>query len=160
MPMLAETIDAVVGGDTHRDSHALEIASPTGTPIATLEIDNDDLGFSQALAWIVTHAPGPNIVVALEGTRSYGIGLARALQAAGLMVIEVARPRREQRRRGKSDPIDAHLAVLHALRMPAATRPCVRRRSGAWRWRCGRPGVTSRPTTTSCGPLWTTSLPV
>src|SRR3954470_18315281 len=84
MLMLANTIDAVVGGDTHRDSHALEIASPTGAPNATLEIDNDDLGFSRALAWIVTHAPGPNIVVALEGTRSYGIGLARALQAERL----------------------------------------------------------------------------
>src|SRR4051795_3190070 len=34
----------------------LEIASPTGTPIATLEIDNDEPGFAQALAWIVTHA--------------------------------------------------------------------------------------------------------
>src|ERR671932_1993665 len=109
MPMLAETIDAVVGGDTHRDSHALEIASPTGTPLATLEIDNDHLGFAQALAWIVTHAPGPNIVVALEGTRSYGIGLARALQAAGLSVVESERPRRREQRRGKSDPIDARL---------------------------------------------------
>src|SRR5918912_128744 len=126
MLMLADTIDAVVGGDTHRDSHALEIASPTGTPIATLEIDNDELGFAQALAWIVTHAPGPNIVVALEGTRSYGIGLARAVQAAGLTVIEVARPRREERRRGKSDPIDAHMAVLHALRMPADRLPSPR----------------------------------
>ena len=126
MLMLADTIDAVVGGDTHRNSHALEIASQTGTPIAPLEIDNDDLGFAQALAWIATHAPGPNIVVALEGTRSYGIGLARAVQAAGLPVIEVARPRREERRRGKSDPIDAHLAVLHALRMPADRLPTPR----------------------------------
>jgi len=126
MLMLADTIDAVVGGDTHRDSHALEIASPAGTPIATLEIDNDEPGFAQALAWILTHAPGPNIVVALEGTRSYGIGLARAVQAAGLPVIEVVRPRREDRRRGKSDPIDAHLAVLHALRMPADRLPTPR----------------------------------
>jgi hypothetical protein len=31
MLMLADTIDAVVGGDTHLDCHALEIASPTGT---------------------------------------------------------------------------------------------------------------------------------
>src|SRR3954471_23960857 len=123
MLMLADTINAVVGGDTHRDSHALEIASPTGTPIATVEIDNDEPGFAQALAWIAAHAPGPNVVVALEGTRSYGIGLARAVQAAGLPVIEVVRPRREERRRGKSDPIDAHLAVLHALRMPADRLP-------------------------------------
>src|SRR3954468_2628088 len=144
MLMLADTIDAVVGGDTHRDSHALEIASPAGTPIATLEIDNDDLGFSRALAWIVTHAPGPNIVVALEGTRSYGIGLARALQAAGLPVIEVVRPRREDRRRGKSDPIDAHLAVLHALRMPADRLPTPRAdATGKHCGSCWQPAVTS-----------------
>ena len=34
MPMLAEVIDAVVGVDTHRDTHALEIAAPTGATIA------------------------------------------------------------------------------------------------------------------------------
>ena len=48
MLMLADTINAVVGGDTHRDTHALEIANPTGTPIATLEIDNDEPGLAQA----------------------------------------------------------------------------------------------------------------
>ena len=35
MPMLAEIIDAVVGVDTHRDTHHVEMAAPTGTPIAT-----------------------------------------------------------------------------------------------------------------------------
>ena len=33
--MLAELIDAVVGVDTHRDTHEVEIALPTGTPIGT-----------------------------------------------------------------------------------------------------------------------------
>jgi transposase len=61
-----------------------------------------------------------------RGTRSYGIGLARALQGAGLPVVEVVRPRREEHRRGKSDPIDAHLAVLHALRIPADRVPTPR----------------------------------
>ena len=36
MPMLAELIDAVVGIDTHRDTHQVEIAHPTGAPIATI----------------------------------------------------------------------------------------------------------------------------
>jgi transposase len=126
MLMLADTIDAVVGGDTHRDSRALEIASPTGTPIATLTLDNDDRGFAQALAWIVTHAPRPEHRGRARGHPQLRHGLARALQAAGLPVIEVARPRREERRRGKSDPIDAHLAVLHALRMPADRLPTPR----------------------------------
>jgi hypothetical protein len=34
--MLAEVVDAVVGVDTHRDTHEVEIAYPTGTPIATI----------------------------------------------------------------------------------------------------------------------------
>ena len=29
--MLAELVDAVVGVDTHRDTHEVEIALPTGT---------------------------------------------------------------------------------------------------------------------------------
>ena len=120
MTMLAETVDAVIGGDTHRDTHTLEIATPVGTPIAAVTVSNDTGGYQLALEWIFVHAPGPQVVVGLEGTRSYGLGLARALTAAGLRVVEVERPQRADRRRGKSDAIDAHLAVLATLRMPVA----------------------------------------
>ena len=58
--------------------------SPVGAVIATISIDNDADGYAEALAWIAEHAPGPRVVVGLEGTRSYGVGLSRALQAAGL----------------------------------------------------------------------------
>jgi transposase len=116
MPMLAELIDAVVGVDTHRDTHEVEIALPTGTPIGTRKISNDNAGFAELLAWILDHAPGPRVVVSIEGTRSFGVGLARAVAAAGLIVIECEQPNRKARRgKGKSDPIDAHLAVLAAL---------------------------------------------
>jgi len=124
--MLAEVVDAVVGGDTHRDTHALELTAPSGATIATLMIGNDERGFAEAIAWVAEHAPGPRVVVGLEGTRSYGIGLARVLQAAGLTVVEIERPRRGERRRGKSDPIDAHLAALHALRLDADRLPTPR----------------------------------
>jgi len=124
--MLAEVVDAAIGADTHRDTHALEMTAPTGVSIATISISNDERGFADALAWIVEHAPGPRVVVALEGTRSYGIGLCRALQAAGLTVVEIERPRRSERRRGKSDPIDAHLAAVHALRLHADRLPTPR----------------------------------
>jgi transposase len=127
MPSLADLVDAVVGVDTHRDTHEAEIADPTGSPIATLTISNDSAGFAVLLQWIVQHAPGPRVAVAVEGTRSYGIGLARALAAAGLMVLECEQPQRGQRRgKGKSDPIDAHLAVLTALRLDAERVPKVR----------------------------------
>jgi transposase len=117
--MLAEVVDAVVGGDTHRDTHALEMLAPSGATIAVLTVSNDDDGFAAAIAWIAAHAPGPRVAVGLEGTRSYGIGLAQALAAAGLLVLEAERPRRADRRRGKSDLIDARLAGLQVLRMPA-----------------------------------------
>jgi transposase len=79
------------------------------------DIGNDERGYADAIAWVAEHAPGPRVVFALEGTRSYGIGLARALQSAGLTVVEIERPRRGERRRGKSDPIDARLATLPGL---------------------------------------------
>jgi transposase len=127
VPMLAELIDAVVGVDTHRDTHEVEIALPTGTAIGTRKISNDNSGFAELLAWILDHAPGPRVVVSIEGSRSFGVGLARAVAAAGLTVIECEQPNRKARRgKGKSDPIDAHLAVLAALRLDADRLPIPR----------------------------------
>jgi len=65
--------------------------------------------------------------VSIEGTRSYGVGLARAAAASGLIVLECEQPNRKARRgKGKSDPIDAHLAVLAALRLDANQLPTPR----------------------------------
>ena len=127
MTMLAETVDAVIGIDTHRDTHEVEIADPAGRPIAAMRIGNDSAGFARLLAAIAKTVPGPRVAVCVEGTRSYGIGLARALAAAGLLVIECERPSRKRRHgKGKSDPIDAHLAVLAALRLDAGKLPVPR----------------------------------
>src|SRR5439155_21895358 len=127
MPMLTEVVDAVIGIDTHRDSHEVEIADATGTPIATMRISNDSAGFGQLLTTIAEVVPGRRVAVSLEGSRSYGVGLARTLAAAGLLVIECEQPRRKQRRgKGKSDPIDAHLAVLAALRLNTDRLPVPR----------------------------------
>jgi transposase len=59
MTMLAEVIDAVIGIDTHRDSHEVEIADPAGKPIAAMRIGNDSAGFAQLLAAIAELSPGP-----------------------------------------------------------------------------------------------------
>ncbi|GAA4485115.1 IS110 family transposase [Actinoallomurus oryzae] len=120
MTMLAEVIDAVIGIDTHRDSHEVEIADVAGRPITTMRISNDSAGFTRLLAAITDLGPEIRAVASVEGSRSYGAGLARALSAAGVQVIECEQPRRAQRRgKGKSDAIDAHLAVLAALRLDA-----------------------------------------
>jgi transposase len=125
--MLAETIDAVLGVDTHRDTHHAEIACPSGAVIASRSFAATSAGCAELLDWAAGHAPGPRLAACIEGTRSYGAGLARAAAAAGLLVIECEQPARKARRgRGKSDPLDAHLAVLTALRLDAARLPAPR----------------------------------
>jgi transposase len=70
---------------------------------------------------------GPVQRVGIEGTGTYGAGLARFVRADGLPVVEVNRPDRSLRRRhGKSDPIDAQAAARATLAGVAATAPKTR----------------------------------
>ena len=127
MALLAEVVDAVIGVDTHRDTNQAEIARPSGAVFATRSFSNDSAGHAEALAWIFDHAPGQRLVLSIEGTRSYGAGLTRAATAAGIPAIEAEQPTRKTRRgRGKSDPMDAHLAVLYALSLDADKLPTPR----------------------------------
>lgn len=127
MTIVAEAVDAVIGADTHRDTHALEMCGPTGATIAVITVPNTCAGFAAMIAWIADHAPGPGIVAAVEGTRSYGVGLTRALATAGIPVVESEQPRKADRRgRGKSDPIDAHLAAVGVPRPDIAALPAPR----------------------------------
>ena len=122
--MLAEVVDAVIGIDTHRDSHEVEIADAAGKPIAAMRVGNDSAGFGQLLAAIAEVAPGPRVAVCIEGTRGYGVGLARALAAAGLLVIECEQPRSVTgscgRLGGRCRP---RPAAGHAAARPARCRP-------------------------------------
>jgi transposase len=67
---------------------------------------------------------GNLIKVGVEGTGSYGAGLARYLATQGIEVAEVMRPNRQaRRRRGKSDVADAVAAALAALNGEASGQP-------------------------------------
>jgi len=60
----------------------------------------------------------------VEGTGSFGAGLARFLKAQEIKVFEVIRPkRRDQYRSGKSDPIDAEAAARAVLAGTATGEP-------------------------------------
>lgn len=79
-------------------------------------------GYRALLAWLA----GFDVLehVGVEGTGAYGVGLTRHLQAAGVSVIEVNRPDRQDRRRyGKSDPLDAISAARAAQSGRADARP-------------------------------------
>lgn len=55
-------------------------------------------------------------MIGVEGTGSYGVGLARFLRRRGIDVVEVNRPNRQARRNhGKSDSLDAIEAARAAL---------------------------------------------
>jgi transposase len=70
---------------------------------------------------------GPVARVGVEGTGTFGAGLARFVRADGLLVVEVARPDRSLRRRqGKSDPIDAQAAARATLAGVATATPKTR----------------------------------
>src|SRR6476659_620340 len=112
MPTVADSVDAVVAGDTHVDTTSLCVVSPVGAVLDEITIDNDEQGYAEVVTWILRVVPSGRFVVGLEGTRSYGAGLCRALEAVGVRVVEVERPSRGERdRRGKSDPGDAVLAM-------------------------------------------------
>ena len=71
-------------------------------------------GYARLLAWL--RGFGTVHLVGIEGTGSYGAGLARHIAAAGIRVVEVDRSDRQDRRRqGKSDPLDAVSAARAAL---------------------------------------------
>ena len=65
------------------------------------------------------------VAFGVEGTGSYGIGLARFLRRHGVKVIEVSRPPRKGERRaaGKSDTVDAEHAARQVLSGQATASP-------------------------------------
>ncbi len=70
---------------------------------------------SRTLRVAAQHAPGRR-AWAIEGTGSYGAGLARFLAGRGETVLEVSRtPRAERRLRGKDDTLDATRTARAAL---------------------------------------------
>ena len=106
--------ELVAGIDTHKNTHHVAILDHVGRAVADREFRADGRGYAQIIAFLREHGDVGSIGV--EGTGSYGAGLARALTAAGISVVEVARQDRQaRRRRGKSDPLDAHQAAVSVL---------------------------------------------
>lgn len=112
---IVEAAQGVTGGvDTHLEVHVAAALDPLGVLLGTERFDTDPAGYKSLLAWL--EGFGPLSKVGVEGTGSYGAGLARYLRRADVEVIEVDRPNRAERRRsGKSDPLDAVEAARAAL---------------------------------------------
>jgi transposase len=113
----------ITGGvDTHLDVHVAAALDQIGGLLGTASFATTPAGYRQLLSWLL--AFGPIVQVGVEGTSSYGAGLTRVLQQAGVSVVEVDRPNRQERRReGKSDTLDAIAAARAALAGKALGAP-------------------------------------
>jgi len=108
------TEEVVLGVDTHLEFHVAVALDGLGRRLGELAVPTTERGYEGLVSW----AEGFGHVgrAGVEGTSSYGAGLARHLKAAQIPVFEVERPkRRHLRRRGKSDSRDAEGAARAVL---------------------------------------------
>jgi transposase len=110
---IVETRPVTGGVDTHADVHVAAALDPIGGLLGVEQFPTTPAGYAALLGWLGGF--GTVRLVGIEGTGSYGAGLARHISAAGVRVVEVDRSDRQDRRRqGKSDPLDAVSAARAA----------------------------------------------
>jgi transposase len=97
MTTLASEGVVVIGGvDTHADVHVAAACDRLGGVLGTQSFATTTAGYRALLAYLRSF--GQLQVVGVEGTGSYGSGLARHLAEHGVRVLEVNRPDRQARR--------------------------------------------------------------
>ena len=115
-------VEVTGGVDTHADTHVAAAIDHNGGLLGVESFPATEAGFAELLGWLIGF--GELVRVGVEGTGSWGVGLARFLNDQDVTVVEVDRPNRQQRRKaGKSDPSDAVSAARAALSGTATTTP-------------------------------------
>lgn len=108
------TTRIIVGVDTHKYIHVAVAIDRLGTRLGACTISADRAGYAELLAW--ADALGPVDAFGIEGTGSYGVGLASHVRRHALRVLEVSHcDRRKRRSHGKSDTLDAETAARSVL---------------------------------------------
>jgi len=80
---------AITGGvDTHADMHVAAALDPVGGLLGVREFPATAAGYSGLLGWLGGF--GTVCLVGIEGTGSYGAGLARHVTAAGVRACRPA----------------------------------------------------------------------
>ena len=114
--------EVVVGVDTHQDEHVAVAVDRQGVRLGELHTVATTHGYEELQRW--SRSLGEVRAFGIEGTGSYGAGVARFLTGRGYAVVEVNRPDRATRyRKGKSDPTDAEMAARAVLAGVADATP-------------------------------------
>ena len=115
-------VEMVVGVDTHQDEHVAVAIDRQGVRLGELHTVATTHGYEELERW--SRGLGEIHAFGIEGTGSYGAGVARFLTSRGYTVVEVNRPDRSTRyRKGKSDPTDAEMAARAVLAGVADATP-------------------------------------
>jgi len=104
-----------VGVDTHKQRHYAVALDLLGQLLGERSFAASAAGYAELQRWAERLSDGQQLVFGVEGAGSWGAGLRQHLQHAGHTVLEVERPRRRERRAGKSDRIDALTAAKCVL---------------------------------------------
>ena len=114
--------DEIIGIDTHRDQHVAVAIDGRGVRLGELHVPVTTRGYEDLERW--SCSLGEVRAFGIEGTGSYGAGVARFKTGRGHTVIEVNRPDRSVRyRKGKSDPTDAETEAREVLTGVADATP-------------------------------------
>jgi transposase len=117
----------VVGVDTHKHTHVAVALDQLGAVLDSTTITVNRAGYARLRNWatgLAAEYDGAPVVFGIEGTGSYGAGLASFLRRAGDRVVEVNRGDRSVRHlRGKDDTIDAETAARSVLSGSATATP-------------------------------------
>jgi hypothetical protein len=133
---IVEDRPVITGGvDTHADLHVAAALDPLGGLLGVQEFPATATGYAQLLDWLGGF--GSISLVGVEGTGSYGAGLARHLAAAGIGVVEVDRADWQDRHR-QGKPRSAGCGQRGPGR---AVRPGIGRAEGPRRRGGGDPGA-------------------
>ena len=89
-------LEVVLGVDTHLDVDVGVVINTVGRVLGTLSVPTNSEGYNQLLSWARSFSCLRRAGV--EGTGTYGSGLARLLTTNGIAVFELHRPNRARRR--------------------------------------------------------------
>jgi transposase len=126
---------AITGGvDTHADTHVAAALDSVGGLLGVGEFPATAAGYARLLGWLGGF--GTVALVGIEGTGSYGAGLARYVTASGVRVVEVDRSA-GRTAAVRASPIPSMRSAPPGPRSPAG--PAAPPRAGTAPWKRSGP---------------------
>ena len=92
---LETEVAVILGVDTHLDFHVVVAVDHLGRRLGESSVPTTAKGYRRLLHW--AEDLGTVRCAGVEGTSSYGAGLARHLRSRGIEVLEVERPKHRRR---------------------------------------------------------------